>query len=466
MVTIIKINDFVFKILGIQEFNNNLKYRLSKYTFSFNYKNKLILYNTMTKQLVLLNSDEKNCFTSLEEGKNLDSLKTLINNWFLVPEDFDEKNLNDQIIFLAKQTPRKGFINNFVILPTTDCNARCYYCFELGTKRINMDEKTAIDVSNYISKVSKGNKVKLHWFGGEPLYNSNAIDIICSSLKKQNIEYESSMISNAFLFDKMLVKKAKFEWKLKTIQITLDGTEEIYNNTKAYIYKQVKNPFQRVYENIGLLLENDISIKVRLNMDMHNIDNLYELINTLYKDYGKYNKLKIYPAILFEEIGADKKIRTEEQRDIVYSAYIQLCQYLFDKGLLNISPLDRSLKISRCIADNESSVVVLPNGELCKCEHYSESEIFGNIYNESINHDIIESWKEKKEEIPECFNCLYYPNCLKLKKCKNGAPPKCIDGERKANLFFLKASIIKTFELWVKNDFENQLSDSADGSVC
>lgn len=452
METIVSANSFVIEILGKPKYNSSENYRLSKFVCVLEYKNTFVLYSTMTKQLIHLNLSETEFFNAKDGDGYIDLLGKLVENWIMVPEKTNERLLYDKIVFLSKQIRGNAYINDFTILPTTDCNARCYYCFEMGGKRETMFEKTAFDISNYILNVSKGKNIKLHWFGGEPLFNQNAINIICNNLKMSNAKFESSMISNGFLFDEDNVLKAKELWQLKSVQITLDGTEEIYNKTKSYIYNQCESPFRKVYNNIGLLLKNGISVKIRLNIDMHNIKNMYELIETLYNDYGSCKNFKVYPAILFEKIGADKRIRTDEQRKIIYEKYLELCDHLFQLGILNISPLTSKLKLRRCIADNDHSTVILPNGDLCKCEHYSDAEKIGTIYDTYVNKKIVESWKDKKEAISECDRCIWYPNCIRLKKCENGAPPECTDGERKANLFFLNVGIITTVKNYYKEN--------------
>ena len=89
-----------------------------------------------------------------------------------------------------------------------------------------MSDRTAADAADYIARVSEGGKVTLSWFGGEPLMNTKAIDIITSELRARGVPFRSKIVSNGYLFDGELVRKAKDEWALEFAQITLDGTEE------------------------------------------------------------------------------------------------------------------------------------------------------------------------------------------------------------------------------------------------
>lgn len=57
------------------------------------------------------------------------------------------------------------------------------------------------------------------------------------------------MVSNGYLFNPTLICEAVDVWKLRKIQITLDGTESVYEKIKQFGDKQ---SFQKVIENIRL----------------------------------------------------------------------------------------------------------------------------------------------------------------------------------------------------------------------
>lgn len=118
--------------------------------------------------------------------------------------------------------------------------------------------------------VDGGEKVGIQWFGGEPLFNKAVIDIICNDLTAKGVEYHSTMISNGYLFDDATVKQAVELWKLKRIQITLDGPSS----------------YQVVLANIERLLDAGVSVGIRLNMDNHNAENLMLLADELHERFA------------------------------------------------------------------------------------------------------------------------------------------------------------------------------------
>ena len=316
--------------LGEQTVRDDAKYRVMRFVEIRHIDGADIAYNNMTKEMISLSSAEIEILNSEEISPTDDSIP-LIKKWFLVPVDEDEIQLNDQLVEVAKLLKKNNAVNNFVILPTTDCNARCFYCFEAGAKKINMDKKTAVDVARYIKRVSKGKHVIIRWFGGEPLYNYEAIDIICKKLRRYRISYNSMIVTNAFLFTPKMVLRAKKLWHLTFAQVTLDGTEKIYNRTKNYINCQGLNPFEIVLSNIYELISNKITVKIRLNMDKHNSSDLYELIDLLYKRFGNNDYLKIYAHLLFEDFGYHKIKRNDLEQIELNNAFFELEDYLAEK---------------------------------------------------------------------------------------------------------------------------------------
>lgn len=150
----------------------------------------VLLLNNFTKELILI--DDGDGLSGLHDLKETDSelFCYLSRHWFTVPVALDDKNLVDEVRSVVSCMNKPEGIVGYTILTTTDCNARCFYCYEQGLERVNMSRQTALDTAEFIKKTA-GKKIKLHWFGGEPLFNSSVIDIITDELKKSGIEYHS-----------------------------------------------------------------------------------------------------------------------------------------------------------------------------------------------------------------------------------------------------------------------------------
>ena len=433
------------QVVGVQKRHESQSYRLMTYVIQCPVDDGVLLYNTLTCSLVWL---------SQEEAANLTAQQELVDHWFLVPEGHDDRKLCEQIRKMAALfLPPAKHITGYTILTTTGCNARCFYCYEKGTKPVTMTAETAAKVCRFIRDHRGEEKVKISWFGGEPLFNVKVIDRICTDLKEHEVPFRSSMISNGYLFDADIVRRAKDLWQLKHVQITLDGTEQTYNQVKAYVYKNV-NAFERVLKNIGLLTAEGIRVSIRLNVDHHNIDEMAQLVTLLHERFGANNYLSVYSHELFGE-------RSPEDSAMLYERRMQLGQQIVECGYGQKRRLPKDIKLNRCMADNDHSVVISPDGHLGKCEHYIDREFFGHIDSEEKDQGILQKFKEHPAEIEACATCPYYPQCFRLSMCENDVG--CTPEIRKENVHNLVEAMNTEYQRYLnKTDNENENDDETE----
>lgn len=370
----------------------------------------LLLYHVMTKAMVLLSPKEAKTYR-----RKPSDLPELVEQWFLVPQSHDDRLLCKQFAGVAMMLERHtDAITHYTIMTTTDCNARCFYCYELGRPRVPMSQEIAKHTANYIIKHSKGEKVRLTWFGGEPLFNKSVITLICQLLRDAGIDYSSFMVSNGYLINENVIREAKDLWHLNDVQITLDGTERIYNRSKAYIYKDV-NAYRHVITNIHRLQDAGIIVRIRLNVDIHNADNLMELIEELHHEFTQPKGISVYTHILFEYSKGSQAMGNSENRTVVFQKMTQMREKMKDYGLLE--PLKHgTVKTNSCQADNDNCIVITPSGHIGKCEHFTEDHLIGHIDLDEYDQKAIAQFKERVE-FENCANCAAYPTCIVLKQC-------------------------------------------------
>ncbi len=401
--------------------------RLNKFVIRAGKQNRNILYNTATGAIVVINGEE-------DLNNSLDQLKRM---FFYVPEDFDEISWVNDLRKTKIAKEKNNIITGYTIFSTSDCNARCFYCFEKGAQRNDMSPNTALDVANFITKKCNGNKVVLRWFGGEPLLNTKAMDIICETLKNNSIEFTSSMISNGSLFNNSNVTKAKNLWNLKGVQITLDGTKNVYQKAKSYVNSDGKE-FDKVIENIEQLIETEIRVSVRLNQDLYNTDDLKELVLFLEQKFADRKYFSVYNSLIYTQ-NPDESFENDR-----LEAFKKVQREIIDRNLFRDNYLNKRLKIKHCMADDATSVVILPNGDLGRCEHYVYEHLIGSIYSNEINKEEINKWKDTYQIKQKCYDCPLYPQCLRIKMCPE-EPKDCsfIQCENKIEL--MKEILIKQF---------------------
>lgn len=439
-------------LLNKQEVEDGQMYRPMSFVVEQPVDEGLLLYHTMTKAMLLLSQEEARLYKSRPA-----SLPQLIEKWFLVPTAHDDRLLSRQVRDVVKLTrEKKKGITGYTILTTTDCNARCFYCYEKGRPRRPMSKDTALRTAQYIIDHCEKQKVSINWFGGEPLFNKSVITTICNKLSEAGIDYSSSMVSNGYLFDDKTIKEAVGTWRMKSVQITLDGTEAVYNRSKAYIYKGV-NAYQRVIANIHCLLDAGIRVSIRLNIDVHNADNLMELTDELHQEFGSNDKLTVYLHMLFEMSDGSVAIKHEHERKMMFEKMKEIEAKLVDYGLYEIKPLSEDIKISHCMADNGHSVVIEPSGNIGKCEHYSEDHYIGHIDSDDCDEAMVERFRECHEEIEACATCFDYPNCIRLKLCEDNA--YCYPEARDDRLNKIRQSMLKTYQNYTKEKTEEKKID-------
>lgn len=420
MIKIYNEHELVIKALGKQKIKD-CKYRPLTYTRSYEVDKGLLIYNFMTGSLILLENNEIDAFNDPESSTTLETKKSLIELWFLVPTDNDDVKLSNQLhslMRLVTDSIKNPPITSYTIFTTTDCNARCFYCFELAhSSRIPMAPETASDVADYMIKACQGKPITIRWFGGEPLYNSEAIDIICNKLQKADITYRCTMVSNGYLFNDESVDKAKNLWNVSRVQITLDGTEEVYNRIKAYIYKDGTSAFKRVISNIERLLKAGIYVAVRMNADDHNLNDLYNLVDMLVEKFGQYKHFMVYTHLLFENSTAKQRNRSEADRHFLMERFFAFEDYIESKNIAMTRGVDNMLRFKQCMMDNNASTTVLPDGHLGKCEHFTEDHFWGSIYSDERDEALIAEFKEIMVRDGQCNQCAIKPACLQLKNC-------------------------------------------------
>lgn len=432
----------------------DVEYRPLSFLVTVPVEEGFLWFNVLTKELLLLEHEDWK--------SDLELKQYLADHLFLVPTNYNEHQTWLQLrtfIQMFQKNQWDGKLSSYTILTTTDCNARCFYCFERGCIQETMDEKRSQEVSDYILQTCTKKKISLRWFGGEPLYNSEAIDSICRSMQAAHQPYTSSMISNGYLFDEAMVQKAVDLWKLKHVQITLDGTEEIYNKRKAYIYKGV-NAFERVLGNIGLLLDAGIRVTIRLNMDAHNAADLKVLVAQLAERFEGKEGLTVYSHLLFqhEQKMDNQKVSGLGAQWLAFEEHLEALNLKRSRGL------NRNLRLNHCMADSYQSALITPDGELHLCEHFNAEQTshIGSIYQEEKDQQVIQLWKETIQEEPVCKTCVHFPDCVKLKHCPSSSHG-CLPHTREEHIRNYAVAVRKA---WEKYKAKKQVEEEETDELC
>ncbi|MCX6155274.1 MAG: radical SAM protein [Candidatus Kapabacteria bacterium] len=342
---------------------------------------------------------------AIEKGYICDEIeeKKLFRNAYL---DFIDSRDTDEIQIF--------FVTNYA------CNFACSYCYQDEYSYPNQQlTKDIIDsFFDYIKKEFPNRKKYLTIFGGEPLLdNPSQREMIQHIITRSNDNnLDISFVTNGYTiveyFD--LLKTAR----IREIQITLDGTENVHNSRR--FLKNGQATFNKIVAGIDLCLQNDIPVNLRFVADKENIDNLPELARfAIEKAWTKSPNFKT-------QIGRNYELHHCQQMTNNLFSRVSLYEKIYEIYLQNSSIIEfhkPAFFISKFLFENNS----LPNPlfdscPACKTEWafdytgkiYSctatvgkSDESLGTFYPEiSRKDEIISQWQSRDiTEIKECKSC-------------------------------------------------------------
>ena len=423
MIEVFPAQNSVIKILGASVKTSKDSYIWSIYLFPFTDKGEKYIFHNLTRQCMKLHGGEElpsdtKSFTN-EQIEYDALLKELRDNYYLVPEGLDETALYMSIYRTLRinNTRNNGF-KKYTILPTTACNARCFYCYEKDFVPVTMTDETVEQTIEFIKKTHcKNSPVRISWFGGEPLVGAGIIDRICKALADDGIAFDSSMVTNGILIDDYIASQMKGLWNLKKVQISLDGVESEYNKRKNYI-KHYDSPYQTVMESIGRFAGSDIRVSLRVNTDLDNVDTMREFVDDVYSRFGaSCNNIFVYFSSLYQDAATPRTFEVRKKLEDV----IQYSNKLFVRNRENTqSVVDKKLllRTNQCIADNAyDCTVITPDGLLYKCEHIIPGTSYGNIWDGVTDKEFINRLLIPTKVPEKCYGCPVLPECTPFDQC-------------------------------------------------
>lgn len=409
----------VDSILKPQKLRLDTFYKWSIYTYLYCLNSHVYLYNTLTRQCCRLNKEEYELYCSLKhseiaasEVEKNELLFALMKGHFLVPTQRDEVETYESLVDVIAELESKTGIVYYTLLPTTACNARCFYCYEEGVKPESMSDETIEQVISFIERTKRDGKIIVNLFGGEPLLGTSAIDRVLEGLRKKQVEFETYITTNGYLFTKSMADHIINDWNCTFIQFSLDGNEEEYNRRKNYVNSS-SSAYKTVLNNIQFAYEKKIKTNLRCNIDYQNCDGLEEFIADIVKAVPPTKKVTITFAPLY-----DLQVREQGCADL-WDRCRDLHNMIRDIGYAEPIFLNlRKMKVFSCMAhDVRGSAVIMPSGQLYACEHIIPGTSTGDIVNGLCNEQIVNSLETREKATGPCRSCVFIPFCTTFRQC-------------------------------------------------
>ena len=422
-------NDKVVSVIRKPTWDREDAFCLSSFCILYEEGDICLLRNNLTGQTYLLTEAEYAAVSRMKTGGagaeyvRANDLEELAINRCIVGSGGDEcaEYLSALQVMRILQKPVDGY-SGYEIFPTTACNARCTYCFEKGFVPVTMTEETASAVTEFIDRTRRSGPIRLWWFGGEPLVAVSHIDQICRELEKKGICFTSHITTNASLLEPETVRLAVELWKLTKAVVSLDGDRNTYAARKRYIDPGRHN-FDTALRGIHLLNEQGVSIELRCNFDGGNLDGLTEFVDEIHREFPDAGNIQLRFAVLHQEYARGtapellRKVRSIED-------------HAADLGLMHTERLSLAeFHMYSCIADDpDRGVVIEPGGQLQPCDHLSEGNRFGNIWEGITDRQRYEELKRQRPVEEACKRCPFLPVCTPFRK--TGCPLRRFDGCR------------------------------------
>lgn len=425
----------VLSICGTPPQTNPYNCKISDYVLVHKLMNGELYYSFLTGELLHVRNYHE-------------AFNYLARHRFVVNRDYNEKiNIDkyQQIIKAIRQSQKPSF-QTFEIVTTTHCNANCFYCYEKMFNKISMTDRKAYEVAEFIAQANS--PIKLVWFGGEPLVNQSPINIVSKILIEKGINFSASLTTNGLLISDEIITKTT-EWHINHVTITLDGTETTYNRIKNY-KTDIKNPFARVLSNIEKLIQANICVTIRINIEQYNIADIIVLAEELRKRFYNCELVRFILRPLLNT-NFDSTIESSD-RESIYQLIMNEMVKMFDAGFEVAGALPSGISGHCCRADSGSYMVISPNGNVSFC-----TENFNDVSGGSINNGIssirVPNLAEslyKKDII--CDDCPKYPSCMPTKLCHVHKRTICTPSQRDYMLHEIKLSMLQEYRKFNKQN--------------
>ena len=390
----------------------------SRFNLYFNSKDgKQLAFNSLSCGLAIVDENYERLQRAIAEGASTEDISEVLaaaqRGNFVVESEKDEL-----LDYETKRSAQKFSTRSIglTIAPTLDCNFKCLYCYE--TRRHGkMTDDTQKGIVEFVKcRATDIKNLEVTWYGGEPLL---CMDIISTlSREFQNISSEHAIKYNSFIITNgyLLTKKSVEDFKRCCItgaQVTIDGPKETHEFRR--VNRNGSGSFDTILNNVNMLLQNGIEIILRVNVDKSNESQVDRLIEFLSENLVSKN-VKITFGQVSAYTDACKGIEpscygnSEFARKIL-EFYRSLEQYGF--GESNRFPYPYA-KLSYCCAEQMSSFVVDPDGNLYKCwnDVGNKDSAVGNIKDRGLDLASYKCGAWLLRTLPEkCRQCNILPIC-------------------------------------------------------
>ncbi|MDH5718540.1 MAG: radical SAM protein [Spirochaetia bacterium] len=258
---------------------------LSKHTFStFSKDNeRMYLINYLSGVMDVFNKTETLEFNERLKNSNWQDYeysKTLLEKkYFFENQEAENKYIRQKYLEFLDENERTP--TQLIFSTTYACNLSCVYCFQSDYKEKEplLTENITNKFFNYIEEKFKRETLRpyITLFGGEPLLAGKKYfnQLIYFLQKARDLNYEIAIVTNGYTLEEYVPVFKKEKFKIKEIQVTLDGGKIIHDKRRPA--KGGHSTFNKITAGIDTALKNGYRINLRSVIDKENIKSLIDL---------------------------------------------------------------------------------------------------------------------------------------------------------------------------------------------
>lgn len=380
--------------------------KASEYNYMIPFGENVLFVNGITEAFFKVSRSNADAYKKIIDNPDTNRkiygtfISRMMSQGFIIDDATNEAD----IIRRKFESKRVGHQYYLMVLPTYQCNLRCWYCTQ-NQENLFMDDLTFEKIKSLVKRKLDNDKIKdfhLAWFGSEPLLAYDKLlelTVFARDLTNElGKSFSSSITTNGTLLNPERIESLR-EAGIGHYQITLDGDIKMHNSIKKL---GRISAYDRTLDNINLIARHT-SVSLRFN----------------------YTKDNLRPGMIFRDL--ENKLNQEVRKNIAFTIFkvwqedtslsdSKDVDELFRKGVAS-GMYSTLYTLGVCYADYEHFDCIFPQGYVGKCDNHSPEEAPGVLQDDGTivwREDMSEYYSPGlfSEKQKECNSCRYLPLCF------------------------------------------------------
>lgn len=299
------------------------------------------------------------------------------------------------------------------LLPSLDCNLRCWYCFEKHIKGSHLSPETSNAIFNLVKRLFEKNtrlsNLNVELFGGEPLlYFEQELYPLLIRIKEYVLSIRKS-VSFFFVTNAVCITEKNiplFNKLNASFQISIDGFKDRHDKIK-FISETNEGTYEQMIRTIHSLVTrlDNVYINLRINYDDETLPHIPELIEDL-KDIDR-NKIGIHLERVWQT-GCVSNFENEELKHLIN---------LWMMNGFKVSYMNLGRRSYSCKASVRSQSIISYDSAVYKCSgrDFTTQHQDGVLQSDGAirwyERKLAERLKIQTYDNDQCRNCKFLPLC-------------------------------------------------------